>query len=131
MQAVPEAKHLTTAHIDSVLRRYVKQPSPEAATIRVSGKNINLEKTILATCERYAEWIAANKLDPLWASGVDAVVEAGGAWLYIENWVKAWYPDRLLLTPAMFPHTRNIALFDLNGVGQLSFAAAVMKMQQA
>ena len=131
MQAVPEAKHLTTAHIDSVLRRYVKQPSQEAATIRVSGKNINLEKTLLSTCERYAEWIAANKLDPLWASGVDAVVEAGGAWLYIENWVKSWYPDRLLLTPAMFPHTRNIALFDLNGVGQLSFAAAVMKMQQA
>lgn len=131
MQAVPEAKHLTTAHIDSVLRRYVKQPSQEAATIRVSGRNVNLEKTLLSTCERYAEWIAANKLDPLWASGVDAVVEAGGAWLYIENWVRSWYPDRLLLTPAMFPHTRNIALFDLNGVGQLSFAAAVMKMQQA
>src|SRR5215207_2794113 len=131
MEAVPQAKHLTTAHIDSVLRQYVVQGVPEAANIRVSGKTVNIEKAILANCERYAEWVAANKLDPLWGSGMDAVVEAGGGWLYIESWIKQWYPDRLLLTPAMFPHTKNIALFDLNGVGQLHFAAAVMKMQQA
>lgn len=130
LQIVPEARHLTTAHIDSVLRRYVRQGTPEAAKMRVSGKNLNLEKSILAACERYAEYIAANKLDALWASGIDAVVEAGGAWLYIENFIKDWYPDRLILTPAMFPHTKNIALFDLNGVGQITFAAAVMKAQQ-
>ncbi|MEO8394347.1 MAG: hypothetical protein ABI700_15250 [Chloroflexota bacterium] len=40
LQAVPEAKHLTTAHIDSYLRSYVKSPSTEAATIRISGKNV-------------------------------------------------------------------------------------------
>ncbi len=131
MDAVPHAKHLTTAHIDSTLRQYVVSGTPEAVNIRVSGKTINIEKAILANCERYAEWVAANKLDPLWSSGMDAVVEAGGGWLYIESWIKQWYPDRLLLTPALFPHTKNIALFDLNGVGQLSFAAAVMKMQQA
>ena len=74
--------------------------------------------------------MAANKLDPLWGSGMDAIVEAGGGWLYIESWIRQWYPDRLLLTPALFPHTKNIALFDLNGVRQLAFAAAVMKMQQ-
>ena len=130
LQIVPEARHLTTAHLDSVLRRYVRQGTPEAAEMRVSGRNLNLEKSILAACERYAEWIAANKLDPLWASGIDAVVEAGGAWLYIENFIKDWYPNRLILTPAMFPHTKNIALFDLNGVGQIAFAAAVMKAQQ-
>lgn len=131
LEAVPEAKHLTTAHIDSYLRKYVENASTEAATIRVSGKNLNIEKTILASCERFAEWIAANKLDPLWGSGTDAIVEAGGGWLYIESWIRQWYPDRLLLTPSMFPHTKSIPLFDLNGVGQLSFAAAVMKMQQA
>ena len=38
MQAVPNASHLTTAHIDSYLRRYVNNPTAEAATIRVSGK---------------------------------------------------------------------------------------------
>ncbi len=131
MEVVPDAKHLTTAHIDSVLRRYVSSPSPEAATMRVSGHDVNIEKSILANCERYAEWIAANKLDALWAAGTDAVIEAGGGWLYAESWVRQWYPDRILLTPSMFPHTKNIALFDLNGVGQLAFAAAVMKMQQA
>ena len=127
---VPQAKHLTTAHIDSYLRQYVVNASPEAATIRVSGKTINIEKAILANCERYAEWVAANKIDPLWSAGMDAIVEAGGGWLYIESFVKQWYPDRLLLTPSMFAHTKGIALFDLNGVGQLSFAAAIMKMQQ-
>jgi hypothetical protein len=131
MQAVPDAKHLTTAHIDSYLRHYVANPSADAATIRVSGKNVNIEKSILANCERYAEWIAANKLDPLWSVGTDAIVEAGGGWLYIESWIRRWYPDRLLLAPSMFPHTKQMALFDLNGVGQLHFAAAVMRMQQA
>jgi hypothetical protein len=130
MQAVPGATHLTTAHMDSYLRRYVASPSPEAATVRVSGKNINIEPSILANCERYAEWIAANKLDPLWATGTDAIIAAGGGWLYILSWVKGWYPDRLILSPEMFSHTRNIALYDLNGVGQLHFAAAVIKSQQ-
>lgn len=131
IEAVPQAKHLTTAHVDSYLRHYVVNAGPETATIRVSGKTINIEKAILANCERYAEWVAANKIDPLWGSGMDAIVEAGGGWLYIESFLRQWYPDRLLLTPAMFPHTKNIALFDLNGVGQLNFAAAIMKMQQA
>jgi len=129
MHAVPGATHLTTAHIDSYLRRYVAAPSPEAATVRVSGRNVNIEQSILSNCERYAEWIAANKLDPLWAVGTDAIVEAGGGWLFIESWLRQWYPDRLLLTPSMFAHTKSIALFDLNGVGQLHFAAAMLKSQ--
>ena len=131
LQAVPTATHLTTAHIDSYLRRYVQTPTPESATIRVSGKSVNIEASILANCERYAEWVASNKLDPLWSAGMDAIVEAGGGWLFIESWIREWYPDRLLLSPNMFPHTKNIALFDLNGVGQLHFASAVLKMQQA
>ena len=43
LQAVPNATHLTTAHIDSYLRRYVQTPTPESATIRVSGKSVNIE----------------------------------------------------------------------------------------
>lgn len=127
---VPAAKHLTTAHVDSFLRRYVERQTAEAATIRVSGKTINIEQSILMNCERYAEWVGANKLDPIFAAGADALVEAGGGWLFIESFVKREYPSRLILTPTMFPHTRPIALFDLNGVGQLHFAAAVMRAQQ-
>jgi hypothetical protein len=130
LAAVPGTTHLTTAHIDSVLRRYTNSPSEENATIRVLGKNINLERSILTNVERYAEWMAANKLDPLWAAGTDAVVMAGGGWLYIGSFIKKWYADRLILSPEMFKHTRGIALWDLNGVGQLAFAAAVMKAQQ-
>jgi hypothetical protein len=130
LAAVPGTTHLTTAHIDSVLRQYTNSPSAEDATIRVLGKNINLERSILTNVERYAEWMAANKLDPLWAAGTDAVVMAGGGWLYIGSFIKKWYADRLILSPEMFKHTRGIALWDLNGVGQLAFAAAVMKAQQ-
>lgn len=129
IDAVPQATHMTTAHMDSVLRRYVVNPQAESAMLRVSGKNIDLEKSILANCERYADWIAANKIDPLWASGTDAIIEAGGGWLYIDSFLRQWYGDRLILIPSQFAHTRQIALFDLNGVGQLRLAAAVMKAQ--
>lgn len=128
--AVPGTTHLTTAHIDGVLRRYSAEPSPENASMRVSGRTINLERSILNNIERYAEWVAANKIDPLWASGTDAIVMAGGGWLYVGSFIQQWYPDRLILSPDMFRHTRNTALWDLNGVGQLAFAAAVLKAQQ-
>lgn len=131
LNAVPEARHLTTAHIDSYLRRYTNNPISDSATIRIAGKNINIEKSILTNCERYAEWIGANKIDPLWASGTDAIVEAGGGWVFVQSWIKQWYPNRLILSPEMFAHTKHIPLYDLNGVGQLSFAAAVMKYQQS
>jgi hypothetical protein len=131
MTAIPSATHLTTAHIDSYLRRYLADPKPENATLRASGKNINIEQSILANCERYAEWISANKVDPIFASGIDALVLAGGGWLYIASWIKNWYPNRIILSPEQFKHTKGIALFDLNGVGQLHFAAAVLKAQQA
>jgi hypothetical protein len=133
-QVVPEATHLTTAHIDSYLRRYLGESTSEgreaAATIRVSGKNVNIERSILMNCERYAEWIAANKLDALWAAGTDAIVEAGGGWTLVDSFVRKWYPNRLILSPDEFKHTKNIALHDLNGYGQLTFAAAYMKAQQ-
>jgi hypothetical protein len=131
---VPEATHLTTAHVDSVLRRYMAARNNDeregAATLRASGKLINIEKAILMNCERYAEWIGANKLDPLWAAGTDAVIMAGGGWSYIESFIRGWYPNRIILAPDQFKHTKGIALWDLNGVGQLHFAAAVMRAQQ-
>jgi len=134
LQAVPEATHLTTSHIDSYLRRYLAARTDEereaAATLRVSGKSITIERSILANCERYAEWVSANKMDALWASGTDAVVAAGGGWLLIEAFIKNWYPNRLILTPDMFKHTKSVPFYDLNGYGQLMFAAAVMRAQQ-
>ncbi len=133
-QAVPDATHLSTAHVDSYLRRYLGAVNDaartEAATIRVSGKNVNIERSILTNCERYAEWVGANKIDPLWSAGTDAIVEAGGGWLYIESWIRSWYPGRLFLSPDQFKHTKAIPLYDLNGVGQLNFAAAVIRAQQ-
>lgn len=134
MDAVPAATHLTPAHLDSVLRAYAGATTDAArvaaATLRVSGHNVNIEQAMLQACERYAEWVAENKLDPLWASGADAVLAAGGGWVYIESWIRGWYPGRNLLFPGMFKHTKGIPLYDLNGVGQLALAAAVMKAQQ-
>jgi hypothetical protein len=131
MAAVPNATHLTTSHIDSYLRRYLADPTPENATLRVSGKNVNIEPSIFANCERYAEWISSNKVDPIFASGIDALVMAGGGWLYIASWIRNFYPNRIILSPDQFKHTKGIALYDLNGIGQLSLAAAVFRSQQA
>jgi hypothetical protein len=134
LQAVPTARHLTTAHVDSILRQYLTASGDvereAAATIRVGGKNVNIGKSIAFNCEQYAGWVAANKLDPLWSAGTDAVVMAGGGWLYIRDWIRQWYAERLILSPEMFRHTKTIPLYDLGGVGQLAFAAAVMKRQQ-
>jgi hypothetical protein len=134
LHAVPQATHITTAHVDSYLRQFLTGRTDEEreqlATIRVAGKKISIAQSIYFNSERYAEWVAANKLDPLWAAGVDSVVQAGGGWLYIREWIKNFYKDRLILSPEMFKHTRNIPLYDLNGVGGLAFAAAVIKAQQ-
>jgi hypothetical protein len=134
LKAVPQATHLTTAHVDSYLRKFLTgkndEEREELATIRVAGKKISIAQSIYFNCERYAEWIAANKLDPLWAAGVDSVVEAGGGWLYIREWIRTFYKDRMILSPEMFRHTKSIPLYDLNGVGGLAFAAAVIKSQQ-
>jgi hypothetical protein len=130
LQAVPEATHLRTVHVDAFLRAYVNNPTPETATVRISGRTVNLEETMLSACRSYAEWIAANKIDRLWASGADAVLMAGGGWLYIASFVREWYPNRNLLSPDQFKHTRSIALYDLNGVGQLNLTAAVLRAQQ-
>jgi hypothetical protein len=117
-------------HVDAFLRAYVNNPTPETATVRISGRTVNLEETMLSACRSYAEWIAANKIDRLWASGADAVLMAGGGWLYIASFVREWYPNRNLLSPDQFKHTRSIALYDLNGVGQLNLTAAVLRAQQ-
>lgn len=130
IEAVPQARHYTTAHVDALLRRYITEPVAENATVRVSGKTLNLERQILDGMRRYAEWVSANKIDPLFARGVDAMLMAGGGWLYIDKMIRAWYPDRLIFAPDQFKHTRHISLFDLNGVGQLALAAAVMRAQQ-
>lgn len=124
---VPEARsYLTTAHIDAMLRRYISDPRPENAVMRLSGRNVDVERSILANAERYGEWISTNKLDPIFAAGADALLMAGGGWLYIGSWMRQWYPNRFILSPEMFKHTRNVAIWDLNGVGQLALAAAVL-----
>lgn len=128
--AVPDATHLTAAHVDSFLRKFIVEQTEESAQLRVSGKTINLKALMLGNIERYAEWIAANKIDPIFASGADTIVTAGGGWLYILKYILDWYPDRLILHPYQFAHMRKYELFDLNGVGQLAFAGAVMRAQQ-
>jgi hypothetical protein len=130
LDAVPQARHYTTAHVDALLRAYIANPSPETATVRISGKTVNLEKHISDAIRRYAEWVSANKVDALFARGVDAILMAGGGWLYIASTIRGWYPDRLIFAPDQFRHTKSIPLYDLNGIGQLALAAAVMRSQQ-
>lgn len=135
LNAVPNAQHLRTAQVDAVLRRYLAATNDDereqAATMRVAGKTINIEMSILNATSRYAEWLCDNVIAPQWNNGTDAVVAAGGGWLLVESFVRDRYPDRLILTPDQFAHTKKIALYDLNGYGGLVLASAVLKMQQA
>lgn len=123
----PRATFLTTAHIDSYLRAY---KTTGAAEVRIAGKLIKIDGLIDAYCRRYAEYIAANKIDPLWSAGADAVIAAGGGWVYIMDSVRGMYADRVLITPADYKHTAKIPLWDLNGVGGLHLFAAMMRSAQ-
>lgn len=123
----PRASWLTTAHIDSYLRTYKTSGKAE---IRIGGKLINIESLITGYSRRYAEYIAANKIDPLWSAGTDAIIAAGGGWVYIMDEIRGMYADRVLITPADYKHTRTIPLWDLNGVGGLHLFAAMMRAAQ-
>jgi hypothetical protein len=129
-RAIPDATHLTTAHVDGYLRAMWEQ-GEEAGIVRISGKMLDLRQSIRANLARYAEWVAANKIDPALASGADAILLAGGGWSYIQQAIREEYSNRMILHPDMFKHTKGIALHDLNGVGQLAFAGAALKAQQA
>lgn len=132
--SLPPPTHLSTAHLDSYLRRYLLAESDserrEAATPRISGYNVDIEAAILYNVEQYAQWIASNLLDPLFSKGVDGVVAAGGGWAYCLPFISKWYPDRLIMTPDMFPHTKMVSLHDLNGIGQLRFLQHELAKQQ-
>ena len=94
-------------------------------TLTVAGQEIDLEPLVNKHRERYAEWIANNIVDGVFASlrGVRSVILVGGGALLIEDFMRQWYGDKVL-DRKKHPTTKKIFPVDFNAVGGLRLALA-------
>ena len=113
---------VTIDDIDRVLRLGLVS---EDYTLTVAGFDIDLEPVIEKHRQRYAEWLANNILDGVFSGlrGIRAVVLVGGGALLVENWLREWYPDKVL-NRKKHATTRKIHPVDFNCVGGLRLARA-------
>lgn len=131
IRSITGSSHLTQAHVDGWLRFWAANGyREEAASVIVSGKSMNLHNIFTRRSERYAQWVIQEKLNPAWRNGADSILEVGGGWLYIEPAVRRYFPKRLIITPLMYEHTKNLSLVDLNAFGGLIIAAVSLKKQR-
>ena len=113
---------MTLDDIDRVLRLGLVSKD---YTLTVAGYDIDLEPLIEKHRQRYAEWLANTILDGAFSSlrGIKAVSLVGGGALLVEDWLREWYPDKVL-NRKQHPTTKKIHPVDFNCVGGLRLARA-------
>jgi hypothetical protein len=127
---------LTVDDIDGVLRRGFTDGD---FGMRVAGVEINLEASVGALCERYADWIANNICDGVFNGfrGIKAVVLVGGGALLVAEKLYNIYgtydaknagKGGKILETGKHPLTKKVSPVDMNAVGGLRFA--LMKHRQ-
>ena len=94
-------------------------------TLTVAGTEVDLEPAVEKHRERYAEWIANNIVDGVFAGlrGVKRVILVGGGALLVEDYMRQWYGDKVL-DRKKHPTTKKIFPVDFNCVGGLRLALA-------
>lgn len=113
--------------LDGYLWRWVQRRDKQAAEIKISGTVLNLHDIFLKVCNRAAELVIAQKLEPAFAQGVDTVLATGGEWAYILPRVQSEYPRRHILTPYDVAHLKGVHFWDLNAYGGLVMAAVAQR----
>lgn len=116
---------LTADDVDRVLRLGLVS---EDYTLKAAGYEIDLKPLIEKHRERYAEWIANNIVDNVFAGfrGIKSVILVGGGALLVEDHLREWYGDKLL-NRKKHAATRKIHPVDFNAVGGLRFALRRVK----
>ena len=92
-------------------------------TLTIAGQQVDVEPLVNKYRERYAEWIANNIVDGVFAGlrGVKSVILVGGGALIVEDFMTQWYGDKVL-NRKKHPATRKIFPVDFNAVGGLRLA---------
>jgi hypothetical protein len=116
---------LTADDVDRVIRLGLVS---EDYTLKVAGYELDLGPLVEKHRERYAEWIANNIVDNVFAGfrGIKSVILVGGGALLVEDHLREWYGDKLLNRKKQSA-TRKIHPVDFNAVGGLRFALRRVK----
>ena len=98
-------------------------------TLKVAGYEIDLSDLIQKHRIRYAEWIANNIVDGVFAGlrGIKNMILVSGGSLLVEDSLQDWYGDKLL-NRKKNPTTKKIHPTDFNAVGGLRFALRRVKL---
>jgi hypothetical protein len=125
-QSNDEFLTLTIDDVDRVLRLGL---ASEDYTLRWAGLEVDVKALIDKHSERYAEWVANNVIDAVFAGlrGIKAAILVGGGATLITEHLGKWYGDKLLDARRQ-PATRKIHPTDFNAVGGLRFA--LMRQKQ-
>lgn len=113
--------------LDGYLWRWVQRRDKAVADVKINGVYFNLHEVFLRACNRAAELVIAQKLEPAFGRGVDTVLATGGEWSYILPRVQSEYPRRTILTPYDVPHLKGVNFWDLNAYGGLVMAAVAQR----
>lgn len=97
-------------------------------TIAAGHAALDLQPVVEKLRLRYAEWIANNIIDDVFAglAGVNAVILVGGGASLIEDHMRGWYGDKIM-NRKLHRATKKLHPVDMNAIGGLRLALAAQK----
>lgn len=127
MRKITGVMSLTDMHVDAWLRHWARNGYTEEASIQLVGDDeVVMHNMFSRLCNDYAAWVAAEKIGPDWQRGINSIGIAGGAWSFIENYIAEKYPQRKIMRPALYEHTKWCPTYSLNGYGALVYLATLL-----
>lgn len=117
---------LTEEHVDLAMRKGLESSN---YTIRVAGKEANIQEVVTENRRRYAEWLA-NRIFETDYQGFrgSKLMLVGGGSLFVRDYLQEWYGDKII-DPQQLPHTKDIHPAYFNAVGGMRLAVAQAKQQ--
>ena len=93
-------------------------------TLVVAGQEVDIKPLVDKHRERYAEWIANNIVDGIFAGlrGYKSAILVGGGALLVEDLLPNWFPKEKFLNRKQHPTTKKVFPVDFNAVGGLRLA---------
>lgn len=130
IRSITGSTHVSSAHVDRWLRRWVNAGfDPEASQVMVSGNVLHLHSAFTAARNRYADWLINHKFRPALKDTKTVVLATGGGWTLLENRFLQAFPNHTLLTPTRVAHLHNVDLWNLNAYGALVLIRAQLRRE--
>lgn len=115
---------LTEEHVDLAIRKGLASGD---YTLKVAGKEADIENVVNENRRRYAEWLA-NRIFETDYQGFrgSKLMLVGGGSLFVREYLQEWYGDKII-DPQQLPHTKNIHPAYFNAMGGMRLAVAQLK----